>query len=115
MYIGGNATDLNKKGYVTVDEVTIADKLKHSEFVELIKIICDSKNLLFSAQELSKKEEKRKRTLLALLSNLNWRVKDIFLQARLIKSMDERLQMLKRCILEGENGNVQSHSQVYNA
>lgn len=98
VYIGGNSgntADLNRKGSVTVDDVTIADKLKHSEFIELLKIFAHSKHLLFSSQELNKSDEKRKRTLLALLCNLNWRVKDCFLQARLIKCMDERLQMLK--------------------
>ena len=75
--------------------MTIVDKLRHSEFIELLKTLSQSKHLLFSPHELSKKEEKRKRALLALLCNLNWRVKDAFLQARLIKSMDERLFMLK--------------------
>ena len=95
VYIGGNSADLNKKGYVTVDDITIADKLAHAEFIDLLKSFLQAKHLLFTCQELSKKQEKRKRTLLGLLCNLNWRVRDVFLQARLIKSMDERLQMLK--------------------
>ena len=91
----GSTLDLERKGCISIDNVTIADKYKHKEFIDFLNILMQSKHLLFSTQELTKTEEKRKRTLLALLCNLNWRVKDCFLQARLIKSMDERLQMLK--------------------
>ena len=106
VYIGGNVTDLNHRGYVRVDDITIQDRLNHSEFVHMVRTICNAKSLLFTAKELSKEEEKQKRTLLALLSNLNWRIRDIFIQARLLRSVDKRLQMLRGCILDPENGSV---------
>ena len=109
-YTGGSETDLknSKRGFVTIDDVTIVDSLKHSEFTELLNILCSSKHLLFGDEELDKRDEKRKRKLLALLANINWRIRDANLQARLIKSMEERVQMLKRYTQNGtENGGIQ--------
>lgn len=92
--------DCRKKGFVSIDDITIADKLSHSEFIEIVKSFLQSQQLLFPRQELTKSQEKRKRILLGLLSNLNWRVRDVFLQARLLKSVDERVQMLQSYLVD---------------
>ena len=99
-YYTAAETDVNssKRGFVTIDNVTIVDTLKHSEFTELLNILCNSKQLLFNTEELDKKDEKRKRKLLALLSNINWRICDATLQARLIRSMEERVKLLRKSI-----------------
>ena len=99
-YNSSSVTDLSKKGSVTVEDITIVDHLRHSEFSELLQILSLSKHLLFSStKELDRKDEKRRRRLLALLVNLNWKVSsNSILQARLIKPMDERVQILKKYI-----------------
>lgn len=97
-YNSSSVTDISKKGSVCVEEITIVDNLRHSEFAELLQILSFSKHLLFSSAELNRKEEKKKRKLLALLVNLNWKVRDPILQARLIKPMDERVKLLKNYI-----------------
>ena len=105
---GGTGTDFNssKRGFVTIDNITIVDSLKHFEMIELLNMLCRSKELLFGNEELDRKDEKRKRKLIALLINLNWRLSDANLQARLIKSMEERVQMLKRFTQHGSDNSV---------
>ena len=89
-----NEITLAKKGSVTIDDVTIKDSLKHSELIEIVQILFRSKELLLNEQELSKEDQKKKRKLLNLLCNVNWGFKTLSLQARLLRSMEERLHLL---------------------
>ena len=97
VYQSGKVSEITlaKRGSVTIDDITIKDSLKHSELIEFVQILFRSKELLLNQQELSKEDEKRKRKLLTLLCNLNWGFKTPTLQVRLLRSMEERLKLLK--------------------
>lgn len=88
------------RGSITIDNLIIRDSLNHSDFINLVAAFVDSKRLLFSSTaNFTRRDDRRKRLLLSLLTSQNWQIKDAFLQARLMKPMSERVLMLKDNIL----------------
>ena len=87
----GNTSNLDRKGFVTLDNAIYKDYLSHGEFTELLHLLLNSHTLLTS-QSLSCEQLRQKRLLLALLVSLNWGVKDPFDQARLIRPIQRRIE-----------------------
>ena len=81
------------RGCVQIDNLTIRDHFSNQDFKHLIVALLDSRRLLFS-EDLNREDEKRRRLLVSVISSLNWQIKDVFLQARLIKPMLERIRSL---------------------
>ena len=83
-------------GSVLIDNIKIYDKLSHEELINLINLMANCKNILYTGQQASshlqtKEWEMQKKKILSLLGSLNWGIKDYTLQARLLKSMEDRL------------------------
>ena len=84
--------DLSCHGSVVIDNIKIYDKLTHGELIDLINLLSNCKKILYHPSSLQTKDGgMQKRKLLSLLGMLNWGVKDYTLQARLLKSMEDRL------------------------
>ena len=83
----------NGYGSVLIDNVKIYDKLSHAELIDLINLLSNCKKILYTPCSLlqTRDEERQKRKLLSLLGMLNWGIKDYTLQARLLKTMEDRL------------------------
>ena len=92
---GGIITDstLDKKGSITISNVTYKDTLRHFEFIDLCSILFNSKFLLTTGSELTKNEEKQKRKLLGLLVNINYNVSDLQMQSRLMRCVEDRISL----------------------
>ena len=82
--------DLEKKGTVTIENATYKDKLTHGEFVEFLKLLFNSQHILLG-DNLSKSEERMKKKLCNMLIILNWGPRDNWTQARLHRSMEDRV------------------------
>lgn len=85
--------NLESKGTVTIENATYKDILTNGEFVEFLKLLFSSQHLLLG-DNLSKTEEKMKKKLCTMLIILNWGPRDSWTQARLIRSMEDRVYSL---------------------
>ena len=87
--------NLDKRGSVTIENVTYKDILRHYEFVDFLKMIYESKRLL-NANDLNKSEEKMKKKMLGLLANINYGVKDAWVQSKLMTSVQQRVELVQK-------------------
>ena len=89
-FTDGNVSNLDRKGYVSLDNAVYKDNLSHGEFSELLHILLNCRVLL-TGGSLNNEQVRHKRILLGMLTAINWGIKDHFNQARLIRAMQCRI------------------------
>lgn len=82
----------NLFGSCIIDNIKIYDRISHSELANILEMFANCKQLLYGhPNNYSEDQKVQKRKLLALLGSMNWGVKDYTLQARLLRTMEDRL------------------------
>ena len=80
----------NLFGSCIIDNIKIYDRISHSELANILEMFANCKQLLYG-NGITKDQEVQKKHLLSLLGSMNWGVKDYTLQARLLRTMEDRL------------------------
>ena len=80
----------NLFGSCIIDNIKIYDRISHSELANILEMFANCKQLLYG-NDITKDQEVQKKHLLSLLGSMNWGVKDYTLQARLLRTMEDRL------------------------